>query len=77
MEVVDVVGDKYWLPSKCFLYGSITAVVGWDVISPSPFNYLPVRCYVGNNVVKIGFLGKKWSYIYKYMGVCICVCGYF
>ena len=23
-------------------------------LTPSPFNNLPVKCYVGNNVVKIG-----------------------
>ena len=33
----------------------VSANVECDVISPSPFNNLPVKCYVGNNVVKIGF----------------------
>ena len=33
----------------------VSANVECDVISPSPFNYLPVTYYVGKKVVKIGF----------------------
>ena len=39
MVVVDVVVGKYEFLSKCFLYGSITDYVEWDVISPSPYFY--------------------------------------
>ena len=46
----------------------------WVRIPPSPFNNLPVKCYVGNNVVKIGFLRSCLSYIVQYLPVYSWLC---
>ena len=45
-----------WLSGrKRTIRNRLTGDCSWVRIPPSPFNYLPVNCYLGNNVVKIGF----------------------
>ena len=40
---------------KRFSFSAMSCHVMPTTLTPSPCNYLPVKCYVGKNAVKMGF----------------------